>query len=394
MYDFATSTYSAVIAAVIFPVYYTTNIVGNEAGLGDLWWGRSVSLSMMVIAVLSPVLGGMADYTGMRKRFLAGFTLLSVCSIAALPAIKPGMIYEGFALAALANIGMEGAINYYNAYLPEIAPREYQGRLSSWGFGIGYAGAIIALLCVLPLVSRGWFAAAWVTVAAMYLAFSLPAFLWLPSDKRTGGLIRGAREGMARSARVLRHALRDRNSALFLISYFLYTNGVSTVIVFSSIYAATTLNFATGELIALYIVVQLTALSGSFMMASTVDRRGPRFVIMAALVLWCGVCVAAYLAESKSAFWAVASAAGLGLGTVQAASRALYARFIPSGSEAEYFGLYSMAGRTSSVLGPLVFGYVSSAAGSQRPAILSIGLFFLIGLITLIPVRDKFLHSE
>ena len=394
MYDFANSSYSAVIAAVVFPVYYANHIVGNSAGLGDLWWGRSVSMSMMVIAVLSPMLGGMADFTGLRKRFLVGFTLLSVCSIAALSVLRPGMVHEGFALAALANIGMEGAMNYYNAYLPEIAPREYQGRLSSWGFGVGYAGSIFALLCVLPLVSAGWFAASWVAVAAMFLFFSMPAFLWLPPDQRTGGIVEGASEGMARSVRVLRHALRDRNSALFLISYFMFTNGVSTVIVFSSIYAATTLNFANGELIGLYIVVQLTALAGSFLMASTVDRRGPRFVTMISLVLWCGVCVAAYMVEGKAAFWVVASVAGLGLGTVQAASRALYARFIPVGSEAEYFGLFAMAGKTSSVLGPLVFGYVSSAAGSQRPAILSIGLFFLIGLIALIPVRDDFLHSE
>lgn len=393
LYDFANSTYSAVIAAVIFPVYYANHIVGNEAGLGDLWWGRSVSVSMMVIAVLSPMLGGIADFTGMRKRFLAGFTLLSVCSITGFVVLDKGMVIEGFLLAVLANIGMEGAITYYNAYLPELAPRDHQGRLSSWGFGVGYAGSIIGLLCVLPLVSRGWFGAAWLSVAAMFLVFSLPAFIFLPPDVRTGSFGNAASEGMARVVRVLGLALGDRNSLLFLISYFLFTNGVSTVIVFSSIYASTTLKFGTTELVGMYIMVQATALAGAFAMAGLVDRKGPKLVTMLSLVLWCAVCVAAYMVSTKAEFWVVAGVAGLGLGTVQAASRALYSRFIPHGSEAEFFGLFSMAGKSSSVLGPLVFGYVSTMTGSQRPAILSVGLFFLFGLIALIPVRDKF-YSE
>lgn len=387
MYDFANSSYSAVIAAVVFPVYYANVIVGS-GGEGDLWWGRSVSLSMTVIALLSPMLGGMADFTGLRKRFMLGFTLLSVLSIAAFAMLEPGMVYQGFALAVLANVGMEGALTYYNAYLPDLAPPEYQGRLSSWGFGVGYAGSILALLCVLPLVRAGWFGAAWIAVALMFLIFSLPAFLWLPRDVRSGNLGMAAGEGMRRAVRVLGDVAHDRNSILFLISYFLFTNGVSTVIVFSSLYAAATLKFQSAELIGLYVLVQATALAGSFIMAPAVDKRGPKHVTMGSLVLWCGVCVAAFMIQSKTAFWILASVAGLGLGTVQAASRALFARFVPQGSEAEYFGVFSMAGKSSSVLGPLVFGYVSALSGSQRPAILSVGLFFLIGLIALIPVKD------
>ncbi|HEB02105.1 MAG TPA: MFS transporter, partial [Nitrospirae bacterium] len=158
LYDFANSTYSAVIVAVVFPVYYTSLIVGNDAGLGDLWWGRAISLSMLFVALTSPILGGIADYAGLRKRFLLAFTALCVASVALFGLLDKGMIIEGFVLIVLANIGMEGAMVFYNSYLPEIASRQFQGRVSSWGFGVGYAGSMLSLIIALPLVKGGHYA--------------------------------------------------------------------------------------------------------------------------------------------------------------------------------------------------------------------------------------------
>ncbi|MEJ2183222.1 MAG: MFS transporter [Nitrospirota bacterium] len=379
LYDFANSTYSAVIAAVVFPVFYTTHIVGNEHGLGDLWWGRAVSLSMVTVALSSPLLGGLADFAGLRKRFLLAFTVLCISCVAAFRVLEPGMVLAGFVLMVLANIGLEGGVVFYNSFLPAIAPRRYQGRVSSWGFGVGYAGSMISLVLAIPLAGRGLFAEVWLMVAGMFALFSLPAFLFLPPDEKKASLTGSALRGFRHTGRTLKGVLRNREAAKFLAAYLLYADGVSTVIVFSSVFAATTLGFETGELIGLYLVVQATALVGAFVMARPMDYWGPKKVLTGSLLLWTAVCALAFFAAGKAFFMGVAAVAGLGLGTVQASSRAFYAQFIPEGNQSEYFGVYSMAGKSSAVLGPLLFGHLSVTMGSQRPAILAIALFFLVG---------------
>jgi UMF1 family MFS transporter len=367
LYDFANSTYSAVIAAVIFPVYYTGYIVGNDGGLGDLWWGRSISASMLFVALTSPALGGIADYAGLRKRFMLAFTMLCVVSVALLGTLHKGMVIEGFLLILLANIGMEGGMVFYNSYLPGIAPRHLQGRVSSWGFGTGYAGSMISLLIAIPMVKSGLYAPTWVMVSVLFAAFSVPAFMYLPPDEKGMRIYGSVTKGFAFTISTLKRIFRDREARKFLIGYLIYADGVSTVIVFSSVFAATTLGFETGELIILYIVVQATALAGAFAMARPVDYWGPKKVVSISLVMWFLVCFTAYFITQKGQFWAVATLAGLSLGTVQAASRAFFTQFIPKGHESEYFGVYSLAGKSSAVIGPLLFGAISSQLGSQRP---------------------------
>ena len=152
LYDYANSAYAAVIAAVVFPPYYTSVIVGNESGLGDRWWGRVLSLSMLFVALSSPYLGGIADRGGLRKRLWIAYTWVAILGVASFSFLEPGMVLTGFALATLANIGMEGSQVFYNSYLPEIAPPGRQGRLSGWGFATGYAGSITALLAALLFI--------------------------------------------------------------------------------------------------------------------------------------------------------------------------------------------------------------------------------------------------
>ena len=388
LFDFANSSYSAVIAAVVFPVYYVNVIVGNETGRGDLWWGRAISVSMAVVALSSPFLGGIADFGGLRKRFLFFYTALSVLAVASLSILGKGMIIEGFLLIVIANFGMEGGLVFYNSFLPRIAPRDYQGRVSAWGFMVGYAGSIISLLFALPLIQNGYFKATWFMVAVFFAVCSIPAFLFLPKDtKEEYTLIHSAMRGLRHALTTFREIVRRKEPGKFLFSYLLYEDGVSTVIVFSSIFAATTLGFQPRELIFLYLAVQATALLGSLVMAKPIDLWGPKKVVMMSLVLWTAVAVTAFFVQTKNHFWVIATCAGLGLGTVQAASRAFYTQFIPEGKEAEYFGLYSLAGKSSAVIGPIIFGQISTTYGSQRPAILSVAAFFLIGLIILCFVR-------
>ncbi|HCY18397.1 MAG TPA: MFS transporter [Deltaproteobacteria bacterium] len=388
LFDFANSSYSAVIASVVFPVYYVNVIVGNNNGLGDLWWGRAISASMAIVALSSPFLGGIADYSGLRKRLFFIYTLLSVVAIASLTTLEKGKLFEGFLLIVIANIGMEGGLVFYNSFLPRIAPQQFHGRVSSWGFGTGYAGSILSLLIALPLVKTGQFEATWLMVAAFFMIFSMPAFLFLPGDiKGNSSMIRAGITGFRYTIKTLKDIWERKEPRRFLISYLIYEDGVNTVIVFSGIFAATTLGFKPQELIFLYLIVQTSALIGAFVMAKPTDIWGPKKVVTTALFMWTLVATTAFFIQTKAHFWILASVAGLSLGTVQAASRAFYTQFVPKGREAEYFGVYSLVGKSSAILGPLVFGYVSTTSGSQRPAILSVAAFFFIGLMILRTVR-------
>jgi len=277
---------------------------------------------------------------------------------------------------------------FYNSFLPQIAPPQFQGRVSGWGFGVGYTGSILSLLIALPLAKAGRFDAIWVMVAMFFAVCSLPAFLVLPGDERSGiGAAAAARRGFAGAVRTLREIWGRRQARRFLLAYLIYEDGVNTVIIFSSSLAATTFGFVQGELIALYLVVQVTALFGAFALANPIDTWGPKKVVSLSLLLWAVVSVSSYFAAGKPQFWAVACVAGLGLGSVQAGTRAFFTQFIPAGREAEYFGVYSLVGKTSAIVGPLVFGQVSAAFGSQRPAILSIVIFFVVGLALLSSVQ-------
>lgn len=388
LFDFANSSYAAVIAAVVFQVFYINQIVGNGGGRGDLWWGRAISASMLFVSLTSPFLGGIADYAGLRKRLLAAYTALCVVAVAAFGLLPPGAAAAGFALIVLANVGMEGGLVFYNSFLPQIAPPDRQGRLSGWGFGVGYAGSIVSLLIALPLARAGRFEAIWLMVAAFFTLFSLPAFLFLPGDRPSGlRLAEAGRRGLRNAWGTLRELWGRPEPRKFLLAYLIYEDGVNTVVVFSSSLAATTFGFGQGELIGLYLAVQVTALAGAFALSKPTDVWGPKRVVSLSLLLWAAVAVSAYFVREKSGFWLVACTAGLGLGTVQAGTRAFFTQFIPAGKEAEYFGVYSLVGKTSAILGPLVFGTVSAAFGSQRPAILSIALFFAVGLALLSRVR-------
>jgi len=388
LFDFANSFY-VILPAVVWGPYYQRVIVGNEKGLGDLWWGYVVSASMLVVAGSSPMMGAIADYAGIRKRLLIVYTLVSVGAVCLFTTVQPGMILWGFLITVVSYVGFEGGLVFYNAYLPEIAPPDYQGRVSGWGFAVGYSGSLLGLLLALPFVQRSLFNGVWLSIAAAFLIFSLPAFLYLPADALPKLTVRQAAAGGTRETwRTFREIVRLSATRRFLLAYFFYEDGVNTVIYFASAFAAQTLGFSFTELLVLFALVQISALVGAFLWAKPTDRLGPKRVVMAMLVQWSLVAIAAYFVQSKVQFFVVAVLAGTGLGAIQAASRAFMSTLIPRGREGDFFGFYTLCGKSAAVLGPLIFGHVSAAAGgNQRLAILSLMALFLIGGVVLSGVR-------
>jgi UMF1 family MFS transporter len=389
LYDFANSTYVAVIPATIYSKYYALAVVGNERGLGDFWWGLSVTTSMLIVALASPPLGAIADHAGVRKRFLGALTYLSVGATALMATVGPGDVVWGFLLAVVGTVGFEAAIVYYNAYLSELAPPDRRGRLSAYGFAVGYAGSALALATALPFARQERYDGAFLLTAALFGGFALPAMRYLPRD-RAGALpiARAVRLGFTEALATLRRIIALPDLRRFLLAYLFYEDGVNTVVFFSSVFAGHTLGFTTPQVIALYFLVQLSALAGAWLWARPTDTRGPRFVVRWTLLQWCAVVVAAYFVETPAQFYVVAIVAGTGLGAVQSASRAFMASLIPRGQEAAMFGFYSLCGKTAAVAGPTLFGAVSRATGgNQRAAIVAVGLMFVIGLALLARVR-------
>ncbi|MBI4607374.1 MAG: MFS transporter [Candidatus Rokubacteria bacterium] len=389
LYDFANSAFVAVIPATVYSTYYALAVVGNERGEGDFWWTFAVTTSMVIVALASPPCGAIADHGGLRKRFLFVLTYLSVAATALMATVQKGDVLWGWLLAVAGIVGFEAAIVYYNAYLPDLVPPAWQGRLSAYGFAVGYLGSALALGVALVFIQRGSLGGAFVATAGLFGVFAIPAFLLLPADRpATFGLGDAVRVGFTQTQATLRRILAMAALRRFLLAYLFYEDGINTVVYVSAIFAMHTLGFERGEVIVLYLIVQLSALVGAWVWGRPTDFKGPKVVVMVTLVQWCLVVIAAYFVQTKIQFFGVAVLAGTGLGAIQAASRAFMATLIPKTHEAELFGFYALVGKTAAIFGPFVFGLTSRlSGGNQRVAIVAVGLFFLIGLLILQGVR-------
>jgi len=381
-----------------FPLYFKNVICGGEA-YGDALWGASISVSMLLVAVVSPVLGASADYSGRRKRFLFSFTILSVAATALLSFAGPGMAVYAILLFVLANIGFEGGLVFYDSYLKEITSEKSIGRLSGYGFAMGYLGALSILLLMRPLLEGGISALnasnvqmSFLLSALFFALFAAPIFLvFRDENKRVGSIL--SVEAVLRSLREVRHTVTHimnyPDLSRFLLAYFFYNDAILTVIAFSSIYAQNTLHFTTSELIAFFMLVQTTAIAGSVIFGFVTDKIGPKRTIVITLCIWIAVVLGAIVLEGKESFFMVGMLAGMSMGSSQAASRSMMARLTPPSHVAEFFGFYDGTfGKASAVAGPLVFGLVSSGAGSQKAALASLLVFFVVGMVLLTRVRS------
>lgn len=388
LYDFANSVFPAVMTTAVFPIFYTTVVVVGEGGVGTSWWGNALSLSALIVAVTSPLLGAIADRSGARKRFMYSYVAVCVGAVALMTTLQSGMALWGFILFVVANVGFEGANVFYNSYLPDIAPPERGGSVSGLGFGVGYFGSAVGLIMVLPFVDQP--PVMWLLVSGFFLFFSLPALFFLPKDEPTGvGLGEAARWGLTNFRVILAEVWENKELRNFLFAFFFYIDGVLTIIGMAGIVASETFGFDRNEVIVLFLVVQFSALLGAFALSRPTDILGPKRVLLGVILLWIVVGVSAYFIEDRNVFFGLAVVAGLGLGSLQSASRAFMASLVPDGKEAEMFGFYALCGRASSIIGPALFGFVTLAAGgNQRPGFLALTGLFVIGWLLLTRVTD------
>jgi MFS transporter, UMF1 family len=390
LFDFANTAFSVVVVTVIYSRYFTEQVAG-----GQLWlWSLAVSLSMIFAAALAPPLGAAADFSHNKKLFLGFFTLASIICTALMYFVEPGMVLLGIVLFVVANTGFEGGIVFYDAFLPSITSRHSYGRVSGYGFAMGYLGALAVMVIVmlmLPDTSHPdyfhYVRLTFVVAAVFFFVFSLPMFLWVPEPKPLNqnpkGLIRTGYQQALHTFRALFIEKKFPSIARFLIAFFIYNDGILTVIAFAAIFAETVLHMQPREIIVFFAVVQSSAIVGSFLFGFVTDKIGPKKTITITLCIWLVITIGGYFVTTVGEFYVVALGAGAAIGSSQSASRSLMALLTPKEREAEFFGFYDgLCGKASAVLGPLVYSGIAYLT-NQRVAVLFIGLFFMAGLLLL-----------
>lgn len=388
LFDFANTSFSIVVVTFLYAVYFK-KVVAEGKAIGDLYWSIGTSLAMIITAIISPVLGAIADYSAGKKRFLLFFTLLCIAATASLFFVGEGSVILGITLFVLANIGFEAGQVFYDSFLPEITEPKNFGRVSGYGFAMGYLGSLATLAIIFPFIQAEMIRESFPVAALFFLIFAIPLFIYLKDNrKRKSESVSYFKIGISRVWNTISHLKHYKNLATFLLAYFCYIEGVNTIIFFSGNYASTTLGFTDTELLIFFLTVQTTAIVGSVVLGILADSIGQKKTIIITLIMWLITVLIAYSVHDKNNFYIVGLIAGAAMGSSQSTSRSLMSKLTPPDKKTEFFGFYSFFGKSSAIIGPLVFGFVSFLSGDQRLAIFSIGLFFLVGLLILLKVND------
>ena len=404
LYDWANSAFPTVITTFVFSAYFTKAIAADEIS-GTAQWGIAISLSGLFVALLSPFLGAIADHGGRRKPWMFVLTLLCVVASALLWLARPetNFIFLALSLVALANFAFEMAMVFYNAMLPDLVPRQRIGRLSGWGWGLGYAGGLVCLGLILVLLVQAetpifgldkesfeHIRATGPMVAIWMAVFAAPFFLWTPDRPDQGISFAAAlKRGIATLIDTFRRVREYSQIVRFLIARMMYTEGLNTLFTFGGIYAAGTFGMEFDELILFGIALNVTDGLGAAAFAWVDDRIGPKRTILIAVTGLAVLGAVLLFVEGKALFWTFALPLGIFVGPAQAASRTMMARLAPPRMMTEMFGLYALSGKATAFLGPALLAWMTVVFASQRAGMAVIMVFFLLGLVLLMGVADK-----
>ena len=403
MYDFANSGYTTVILTAIFNAYFVGVIAaGQGSGDATLLWTLAMAAANGLVLLTAPVIGAIADYSGAKKRFLIATTVGCVVFTALLYFAGPGDIALAMVLVILATFMFSSGENLIAAFLPEISTPETMGRLSGYGWALGYVGGLLTLVLCLGYVTyaeqQGMQATEYVPVtnlivAVLFALAALPTLLWLRERVQVTAAfdsVKIIREGFQRLNATWRQARQHTDLFRFLASLTSYYAGIYIVIVLAAVYAQEVMGFQTKDTIILIMVVNVTAAIGAFLCGHLQDHIGSKRCIAITLLIWIAAIVCAYFATDEWLFWVAANLIGTALGGAQSAGRALVGQLTPMGRQGEFFGLWGLATKLSAIIGPLTYGgMVHVFAGDHRTALLSTLVFFVAGLSILMTVDEQ-----
>ena len=403
MFDFANSAFSSLVLTFIFSTYFTKAIAPSEIA-GTALWSRALTVSGLTVALLSPFVGALADRGGFRKRILLVLTVIAVTGTASLFTAVPGEVMRALVLFVIANIGVEMGMVFYNSFLPDIAPPDKIGRISGYGWSLGYVGGLLAMVVAMyglvqtdaPLFGFSKetgenIRATNLLVAAWMAVFSLPLFIWVKDrqvEHRTG--FTALLKSTAGQLRETFHEIRRyRQIVRLLLARVFYNDAILTIFSFGGIYAAGTFGFTFEEILTFGIVLNVAAGAGAFALGFLDDKLGGKTTIQLTNIGFMVATLLAVLAPDKFWFWVAGIIVGLFSGPNQAASRSLMARFVPPDKESEFFGFYAFSGKATAFTGPLLLGILTETFQSQRAGMSVVLVLFALGSVLLRFVDEK-----
>jgi MFS transporter, UMF1 family len=401
-YDWANSAYTTLIVTFIYSAFFTQGIA--EDGItGTVQWANAIIITAITVALLSPFLGAVADQGGHRKLFLVASTVITIASTALLYIPTEGQVVFALTIFVISNIAFEMCNVFYNSYLPELTEREWLGRVSGYGWALGYAGGFVAMGIALAgfVADEPWFGlstegaqnvrATTLLVAAWFGLFSIPMFLWVrdppgPTRRPIGEVLRGAGRQLADTVREVR---RYGQIVRLLLARMFYNDGLVTIFAFGSIYATETFGFSLQEVILWGLALNVSAGLGAFAMGFLDDRIGGKKTIGLSILGLSAGAIWASMAGSKASLWAAGIVIGAFVGPNQSASRSLLGRFVPHSKETEFFGFFAFSGKAIAFMGPWVLARMVTVTGNQRWGVASVLAFFLIGGLLLLSVNEE-----
>jgi UMF1 family MFS transporter len=403
MYDWANSVYSLVITSTIFPVYYNSITKGLNGGeyvdffgvkvVNTVLYSYSISFSFLVIAVLSPILSGIADASGKKLQFMKFFAYMGSISCIALFFFDGKNLEWGICFSVLATIGYAGSIVFYNAYLPEITTPDKYDLLSAKGFALGYIGSVILLVLNLLMIRYpSWFMlpddgiaarASFLITGVWWAGFSQIPFRNLPRNPYGKDITREFfLKGYQEIRKVWYEVKEIQVMSRFLLSFFFYSMGVQTIMYLAATFGDKELGLPADQLILTILIIQIVAIVGSYFFAYVSKKLGNKISLVIMVLIWIGICAGAYYVYSVEEFFALAFVVGLVMGGIQSLSRSTFSKLIPShtSNHASYFSFYDVTEKLAIVLGTFSYGVIEQITGDMRNSALSLGLFFLVGL--------------
>ncbi len=403
MFDWANSAFATLVVTFVYATYFTTAIAADEV-TGTAQWSRAIGLSGVLVAVLAPPLGALADRSGRRLTCLGMCTLMCCVASAGLTGVHPDWVWAGLialSLFVVANVAFELSTVFYNAFLPELVPAERVGRLSGWAWGLGYVGGLLSLALALVVLAReqplfgisteaGFnYRAVCLLAAGWFALFSLPLFVFAPRQPSGNGPTSprtGAYRELRRTFGQLRHY---PDITRLLAARLLYNDGLITIFAFGGIYAAGTFGMSLPEVIQFGIALNVAAGIGAGVFGVVDDRLGGKRTILVTLVALTVFSLLAVWAPSVGWLWLAGLSLGLFVGPNQSASRTLMSRFVPEQHAAAFFGLFAFSGKITTFAGPLLLGIVTQATGSQRLGVATVVGFFVVGGLLLLTVDER-----
>ena len=401
-YDFGNSAFTTLVITFIYSTYFTKAIAENEID-GTFLWSQAIAITAVIVSLLSPILGAIADKGGYRKIFLALPTYISLGATALLFFPIKGQILFALILVVIANVNFELGGVFYNAYLPEIVSRKKIGRISGIGWGAGYLGGLLAMLvAMVGFVSPDvpWFGldidsgehirATNILVAAWFFIFTLPAILYLKEKKvesanRIGIVVLNSIQALKKTFQEIKIY---KNTVRFLISRLIYNDGLVTIFAFGAVYASGTFGFTFDEIMIFGIVLNIAAGLGAFLMGYIDDVIGGKLTIQISLIGLMIAVLLAVFANSKLLFWVSGIIVGLFAGPNQSASRSLMGRLTPPDKINEFYGFFAFSGKLTSFLGPMLLGIFTKYFSSQRYGVAVVFIFFFVGFLLMRNVNE------